>query len=276
MGPSPVPLSPQTAMIRPPLSILLTGASSGIGAALAREYASPDVTLFLGGRDGPRLAAVAETCDDAGACSIVEAVDVTDRDAMADWITRCDARRALDLVIANAGVSAGSGYTGEEAEQVRYIFRVNVDGVFNTVLPAMQMMVSRGHGQLAVMSSLAGFRGFPGAPAYCASKAAVRLWGEGQRVWLRQHNVRLSVICPGFVETPMSRDNPYPMPFLMDADRAARLIRKGLERTRARIAFPWQTSWLVGLLAVLPPSITDRLLARMPSKPGGTDDDAAR
>ena len=259
-------------MTRPPTSILITGASSGIGAALARVYAAPDTTLFLGGRDEPRLAAVADDCRSAGACCITGTVDVTDQDAMADWVAGCNGARALDLVIANAGVSAGSGYTGETADQVRHLFRVNVDGVFNTVLPAMQLMVNRGQGQIAVMSSLASFRGFPGAPAYCASKAALRLWGEGQRVWLRHRGVRLSVICPGFVETPMSRDNPYTMPFLMDAGRAARLIRRGLERDRGRIAFPWQTSWLVLLLANLPPALTDRLLARMPSKPAVPED----
>ena len=254
-------------MTRPPSSILVTGASSGIGAALARIYAAPDTTLFLGGRDGPRLAAVAEACRSAGACCIADTVDVTDKEAMAEWVADCDGARSLDLVIANAGVSAGSGYTGESADQVRHLFRVNVDGVFNTVLPAMQMMVKRGQGQIALMSSLAGFKGFPGAPAYCASKAALRLWGEGQRVWLRHCGVRLSVICPGFVDTPMSRDNPYTMPFLMDADRAARLIRRGLERDRGRIAFPWQTALLAQLLAVLPPALTDRLLSGMPSKP---------
>ena len=254
-------------MTRPPSSILVTGASSGIGAALARVYAAPDTTLFLGGRDGPRLEAVADSCRGSGACCIAETVDVRDQDAMAEWLADCNGTRPLDLVIANAGVSAGSGYTGESADQVRHLFRVNVDGVFNTVLPAMQMMVERGQGQIAVMSSLASFRGFPGAPAYCASKAALRLWGEGQRVWLRRRGVRLSVICPGFVETPMSRDNPYTMPFLMDAGRAARIIRKGLARDRGRIDFPWQTSWLVQLLAVLPPALTDRLLSRMPSKP---------
>lgn len=254
-------------MTRPPSSILVTGASSGIGAALARLYAAPDTTLFLGGRDGPRLAAVAQSCRSAGACCIAETVDVTDQDAIADWMADCDDTRALDLVIANAGVSAGSGYTGESADQVRHLFRVNVDGVFKTVLPAMHMMVTRGRGQIAVMSSLASFRGFPGAPAYCASKAALRVWGEGQRVWLRHRGVRLSVICPGFVETPMSRDNAYTMPFLMAAARAPRLIRKGLERDRGRIAFPWQTTLLVQLLAILPPTLTDRLLSRTPSKP---------
>jgi short-subunit dehydrogenase len=178
-----------------------------------------------------------------------------------------DERCALDLVIANAGISAGTGFAGESSEQSRRIMATNVEGAFNTVLPIMPAMVARGRGQIAMMSSLAGFRGFPGAPAYCASKATLRLWGEGQRVWLHQHGVKLSVICPGFIRTPMSDGNPYPMPFLMDADRAARIIQRGLARDKARIAFPWQTYWLAQLAALLPVAVTDMLLARTPNKP---------
>ncbi len=251
-------------------SILITGASSGIGAELAKAYASPGTTLFLGGRHAGRLAGVADRCREAGAACHDDIADVTDRDAMKDWVLACDRVAPLDLVIANAGISAGSGHTGEGGEQTRRIFRVNVDGVFNTVLPVIPAMVERGRGHIALMSSLAGFRGFPGAPAYCASKAALRVWGESQRGWLRRRGVKLSVICPGFVLTPMSRDNPYTMPFLMDAERAARNIRKGLIRNRGRIAFPWQTYWLALLLAALPPALVDRLLARMPAKPSDT------
>ncbi len=258
-------------MSEAPSSILITGASSGIGAELAKIYAVRETTLFLGGRDRRRLSTVAGRCREAGARCHAESVDVTDRGAMEDWVLACDRSRPLDLVIANAGVSAGSGFAGETAEQARRVFGVNVDGVFNTVLPAIPPMVGRGRGHIAVMSSLAGFRGFPGAPAYCSSKAALRVWGEGQRVWLRRHGVRLSVICPGFVLTPMSRDNPYAMPFLMDAPKAARIIRKGLAANRGRIAFPWQTTLLALLLASLPPALVDRLLVRMPSKPSGPD-----
>ncbi len=251
-------------------SILITGASSGIGAELAKAYAGPGTTLFLGGRHAGRLANVAERCREAGAACHEDIVDVTDRDAMKDWVLACDRAAPLDLVIANAGISAGSGHTGEAGEQARRIFCVNVDGVFNTALPVIPAMVERGRGHIALMSSLASFRGFPGAPAYCASKAALRVWGEGQRGWLRRRGVELSVICPGFVLAPMSRDNPYTMPFLMDAERAARIIRKGLMRNRGRIAFPWQTYWLALLLAALPPALVDRLLTRMPAKPSDT------
>ena len=254
-------------MDQQPRNILITGASSGIGAALAEIYAAPGVTLFLGGRDETRLADLAGRCKTAGAACQTAAIDVTDHVAMKAWVEACDAQGNLDLVVANAGISAGTGFAGESPEQTRRIMETNVDGAFNTVLPVLPAMVARKRGQVAVMSSLASFRGFPGAPAYCASKATLRLWGEGQRVWLRQHNVKLSVICPGFVRTPMSDGNPYPMPFLMDAERSARIIKRGLARNKARIAFPWQTYWLAQLVAMLPLALTDALLAKTPSKP---------
>ena len=253
-------------MDQQPRTILITGASSGIGAALAMVYAGPGVTLYLGGRDEARLAALAERCRQAGAVCHVAAIDVTDRTAMKTWVEASDAQSPLDLVIANAGISAGTGFDGESPEQTRRIMETNVDGAFNTVLPILPAMIQRRQGQVAVMSSLASFRGFPGAPAYCASKATLRLWGEGQRVWLR-HNVRLSVICPGFVRTPMSDGNPYPMPFLMDAERSAAIIKRGLARNKGRIAFPWQTYWLALLVAALPLALTDALLAKTPNKP---------
>ncbi len=254
-------------MHQQPRCILITGASSGIGAALAKAYAAPGVTLHLGGRDEGRLEALAELCGRAGATCHTAAIDVTDQEAMASWVCACDARSGLDLVIANAGISAGTRFAGESPEQTRRIMATNVDGAFNTILPVLGNMVERKRGQIAVMSSLASFRGFRSAPAYCASKATLRLWGEGQRVWLRRHGVRLSVMCPGFVTTPMSEGNPYPMPFLMDADRAATIIRRGLSRDKARIAFPWQTYWLAQLVSLLPVALTDALLAKTPNKP---------
>lgn len=249
-----------------PGSILITGATSGLGAALARAYAAPGVRLALTGRDPARLDATARRCRDAGAEVAREILDVREREALADWIAAMDTAAPLDLVIANAGVSAGTGGGSESDEQARTIFAVNVEGVVNTALPAAALMRPRGRGQIAVMASLAAFRGFPGAPAYCASKAAVRVWGEALRGALHGQGIRVSVICPGYVRTPMTAVNDFPMPFLMDAERAAAIIRRGLARDKARIAFPLPMYALVRLLAGLPLAVTDPLLRRLPKK----------
>lgn len=247
-------------------SILITGASSGLGAGLALAFARPGAALHLSGRNARRLDEVAERCRARGAEIHAATLDVTDREATAHWVAASEAARPLDLVIANAGISAGTSDGGESDEQARAIFAVNVDGVFNTVLPALPFLRARGRGQVGIMSSLAGFRGFPGAPAYCASKAAVRVWGEALRGELAPFGVGVSVICPGFVETPMTAVNRFPMPFLMDVERASRIMARGLARNRGRIAFPWPMHLLARVGACLPSAVMDAIAARMPLK----------
>jgi short-subunit dehydrogenase len=252
--------------MREPRTVLITGASSGLGAALARAYATAGVTLALAGRDSARLARTAETCRLQGASVHAKVLDVSDADAAARWIGEIDDKHPLDLVVANAGISGGTGGGGESDAQTREIFKINVDGVVNTALPALARMAPRRKGQVALMSSLASFRGFPGAPAYCASKAAVRIWGEALRGEHSGHGVGVSVICPGYVETPMTAVNKFPMPFLMSPERAAGIIVRGLARNKARIAFPWPMYTLVRLIAALPPVLIDPLMARLPKK----------
>lgn len=249
-----------------PDNILITGASSGLGAALAKAYARPGARLALQGRCRDRLDAVAEGCRARGAEVTAACLDVTDRAAAESWVRETNARHALDLVIANAGVSGGTAQGLEGPEQVRHLFAVNVDGVVNTVLPAIDGMIDRKRGQIALMSSLAGYRGFPGAPAYSASKAAVKGWGEALRPGLRREGVGVSVICPGFVRTPMTAVNDFPMPFLMDVERAAALIVRRLRKNPARIAFPWPTATAAWLIGSLPAHAADLLLSRLPAK----------
>lgn len=237
--------------------VLITGASSGIGAALARHYAAPGRVLSLHGRDAARLAAVATEAEAAGAEVATALGDVRDRATLAAWLEARDAAQPLDLVIANAGVS------GRPAEET---IAVNVLGVINTIEPILPAMRERRHGTVAIISSLAAWRGLPTAPAYGASKAAVRLWGEGLRARLRPSGIRVCVVCPGFVATPLVQANPFPMPLLMDADRAARRIARGLARGRARIAFPLRLYALIRLIAALPPAWTDPFLARFSAK----------
>ena len=251
-----------------PNAILITGASSGLGAALADEYAAPGVRLFLSGRSAERLEAVAQRARAQGADCEIAVVDVCDAAAVKAWVEACDDAAPLDLVIANAGISAGTaGRDGAEpGEQVRAVFATNVDGVLNTILPAIERMEARGHGQLALVASLAGYRGVPGAPSYCASKAAVKVLGEGLRGSLHGKGLKVSVICPGYVRTPMTDVNDFPMPLIMDADRAARIIRRGLVAGKGRVAFPFPTYAISWLLGVLPPGLVDMILARAPRK----------
>ncbi len=250
-----------------PRSVVVTGASSGIGEALALAYAAPGVALGLTGRDAARLDSVAARCRAKGALVETGLVDAADRAAMAAWLAGFDAAHPMDLVIANAGISAGTGLDGETEEQARRIFAVNLDGVLNTIYPAIEAMRRRGKGQVALVASLAGFRGVPGAPAYCASKAAVRVLGESLRGELAGQGIGVSVICPGFVRSRMTARNPFPMPFLMDAEPAAALIRRRLARNVGRISFPWPMAAVVWLLAALPAGWVDGVAARMPRKP---------
>ncbi|MEK0082439.1 SDR family NAD(P)-dependent oxidoreductase [Benzoatithermus flavus] len=246
-----------------PEHVLITGASSGIGAALARAYAGPGMRLALFGRDEDRTRAVAEACRAKGALVAAILVNVTDRETMAQAVTLVDDAHPLDLVIANAGIA---GTMLQSGDGTAHLFAVNVMGVVHTVEPLLPRLVQRGRGQVALMSSLASFVARPGAAAYCASKAAVRIWGEGLRERLLPHGVEVSVICPGFVDTPLTRKNPFPMPMLMTAEAAAALIKDRLARGDARIAFPKPVYWGARLAGLLPASLQQRLSGHWPGK----------
>lgn len=249
---------------RAPRSILITGASSGIGAALAEAYAGPQVQLALCGRDAARLAAVAGRCRVRGATVVEACVDVTDAAALADWATAAEAAAPVDLAIANAGVQGGlwRGGEGETRDEVERVMRVNFSGVCNTVYAVLPGMRSRRHGRIALIGSLAGLRGLPVSPGYCASKAAVQVYGEALRAWLAGEGIAVSVVLPGFVETRLSRTVSGAKPLVMTAERAARIIRRGLERGRPQIAFPVAGRIAVELLRLLPPRLGDSLLRR--------------
>lgn len=247
-------------------SILITGASSGIGAALASEYAKAGIFLAICGRNSERLSRVAAECSKKGACVAIKVLDVTHQNSVSNWIIQSDKRNPLDLIIANAGIAGGDDGAGWGPVATRTIFRTNMDGVQNTVIPALKLMKERKSGQIAIVSSLASFRGFPGTPAYSASKAAVRVWGEGLRARYAALGIKISVICPGFVESRMTANNPFPMPLIMTGKKAARIIRRGLEKNSGRIAFPWPIYFIAWLLGALPPRISDKLLSQVTEK----------
>jgi NADP-dependent 3-hydroxy acid dehydrogenase YdfG len=244
-----------------PKSVLITGAGGGIGSALAKVYAGPGVALFLGDLETEKLETVCAESSELGAEAYGRAVDVTDAEGMAQWITEADAIRPLDLVIANAGVSRGNARKEETPEQIREVFAVNIDGTLNTVLPALPLMRGRKRGQVALMSSLAGFRGFPHAPSYCASKGALRIFGQGLRARLKREGVIVSVIIPGFVKTPMTDANLYRMPRVISAEAAARIIKRKLAAGKSEFVFPRPYPAAAWVMSVLPPSLMARFTA---------------
>jgi NAD(P)-dependent dehydrogenase (short-subunit alcohol dehydrogenase family) len=251
-------------------NVLITGASSGIGAALARRLARPGAVLHLSGRNAGRLEDVAESCRARGAEVHARVLRVEDAAAMRGWIAGAG---YLDLVVANAGISAGTGNGAPESEaQARAVFAVNLDGVLNTVLPALEVAQAQPEGvdgwrcHIAVVSSVAAFVAAPGAPAYCASKAAADAWTVGAAVAARKRGVLLTSICPGYVRTAMTARNRFPMPGLMDADRAAGIILRGLARGRRRIVFPWWMGLAARLAGLLPLAWSMRLLDTVPGK----------
>jgi len=240
-----------------PKAVLITGAAGGIGSALARAYAAPGVHLFLGDTRAGRLENLCPSCMDSGAIVHNKAVDVTDKAAMEDWISEADAVSRLDLVIANAGISHGNLVDEETPEQTREVFAVNLDGMLNTVLPALPLMRSRKRGQIALMSSLAGIRGFPHAPSYCASKAAIRVFGQGLRARVKREGVHIAVMIPAFVKTPMTDYNDYSMPGRIEADRAASIIKRKLAKNKSEFVFPHPYPALAWALTAAPSSLVN-------------------
>jgi len=249
-----------------PKTILITGASSGIGKALAVQYAAPGVVLLLVGRNLNNLDSVAGACRDAGAKVYTQSVDVRSAGELSAWITLQDVENPIDLVIANAGVTSGTSvaHPVEPAEATRIVVSSNLIGVINTVAPCVAPMRARRRGQFALMGSLAGMRGLAYSPGYCASKAGIRAYAQALRSGLRKYGIEVNLISPGFVDTPLDNSIASPKPFKMSAERASRIIRKGLARNRAQIAFPLPLYLGIKFLNLLPNVMADWLLELKP------------
>ncbi len=253
-------------MKAPARKVIITGASSGIGRALALEYAGRGATLGLIARRADLLAQLAALLP---APSYTYAVDVTDARALAlaaeDFVARVG---IPDVVIANAGVSAGT-LTGhpEDNEMFEQIMTINVVGMMLTFQPFVEAMKRQREGVLAGIASVSGFRGLPGAAAYCASKAAAISYLESLRVELRGSGVSVVTICPGYVATPLTSRNPYRMPFLMHADVAASKMAEAIAARKKFYVLPWQMALVGWALRRLPRALYDLLFARAPRKP---------
>lgn len=245
--------------------LLITGASSGIGRALALAYARDGASLYLLGRDRARLEATAEACRKAGAAEVETRIaDVRDREAMARLFDAAHAARPIDVLVANAGVATGlsPGQVLETPEAVRAMMAINVSGVFNTVEPAIPAMCDRGQGQIVIVGSMAGVRSLPYSPAYCAAKASVHMWADCLRGRLAPHGVRVSLVVPGFVETPMSARTKSWQPGAMSDEKAAQIIKRGLERGKPVIAFPRYMYYAMRFFTFLPAGLVDGVMRR--------------
>ena len=243
-------------------SILITGASSGLGAALARAYARPGVTLGLIGRSQDKLDTVAAACRTAGAEVRAAAIDVADADMLGAWIKEFEAAGPVDLVIANAGTSAGPapGSALEGLTLATRQVRTNLLGVMNTVEPLLPGFLARGKGQIAIVSSIAGYRGLPYSPAYSASKAGARAYGEAIRAMVKPRGIPVTVICPGFFDSPMTDRWKGPTPFLFTLERTAAIVKRGIDTRKSRVAFPSLLVLGLRLADLLPPAIGDAIM----------------
>ncbi|WP_063533522.1 SDR family NAD(P)-dependent oxidoreductase [Burkholderia sp. MSMB1589WGS] len=248
-----------------PHHVVITGASAGLGRALALAYAAPGVVLGLVGRDAARLDACAQACRARGAEVVVGQFDVRDAERAQAWLWAFDDAHPIDLLIANAGVAStlSSASDWEGLERTARVVDTNFYGALQAALPVIERMRPRGRGRIAMVSSLAALRGMAISPAYCASKAAIKAYADSVRPLLARDGVGMSVILPGFVKTAMSDVFPGDKPFLWSADRAAAHIRAKLAAGRAEIAFPALLAFGMRLLTLLPAALADAILGRL-------------
>lgn len=248
------------------MNTVITGASSGIGQALAFECAKRGDRLFLCGRDPQRLESVVKWCRGLGAKAEGTVLDVTDREATETWLRACDANEPIERVFSNAGIGTGI----ESEENVRRTFDVNVNGNLNVVLAALALFRARTekpkHAQILITASIAGYGPLKSCPAYAATKSCMKTWGLSLRGMLAPEGIRVSVICPGFVRSRITDQNTCPMPFFMEAEKAARIILKRADANIGLIAFPWPMRLATWFLSILPFRVNEFINRLLPAK----------
>ena len=247
----------------PDRTILITGASSGLGAALACAYARTGAFLILWGRDRDRLAATAAQCRALGATTRMEDFDLRDVDGLIARLASRDAETPIDLAIFCAGVggSVPRDHPAESPQAAHIAAQVNFTVPVAGASALAGAMAKRGRGQIVLIGSIAELFPLPMAPAYAGAKAGLAMFAEALGIRMASHGVTVTLVSPGFIDTPMSRQVQEPKPFLMPADRAAKLIMRRIECHAARIVVPWQFGVLRALSRLLPRPVL-RLILR--------------
>lgn len=250
--------------MNPRLSVFITGASSGLGAALAQHYGERGMRLGLVGRRIDALQTTAQGFD--ARCYVADVRDLAAMQAAAEtFLSECG---PPDIVIAAAGISVGTlTEDAADASVFRAVMDANVLGIVHTFQAFIAPMRVRGNGVLCGISSVSGVRGLPGSSAYSASKAAATIYLESLRLELRASGLSVVTVAPGFIDTPMTQVNPYPMPFMMSAPHAAQKVADCIARRHAYRVIPWQMAWVARLLKWLPNRLYDAAFEKAPRKP---------
>lgn len=245
------------------MHVAITGATSGLGWELAKLYAVKGCSLLLSGRDEARLREISEICRALGARVETEAIDSTNFSEMDVWLTQAYVQQPIDLFVANAGIGGSEVLVSgcaENAELARKILEVNTKGTISAITTLIPHMVERGSGQIVIVGSISAAIGLPQSPVYCASKAALSVYADAIRRLLKPHNLWVTSVLPGFIDTPMSRSLEMARPWCWPADKAAMRIARDVEKRAAHSIFPWQLRYLIGVQNLLPAGISDRIL----------------
>lgn len=252
-------------MPNPNTTVCITGASSGIGAALALAYAKPTTHLLLLARNPQRLHDIATRCQQQGASVEYNCIDITDKANMTEWLQQQDDISPIDIIIANAGCSTtqlqSHYHSNHDIEQA--CWNIHLQGTLNTLHPLLPRMQQRRRGHIALMSSMNAFIATAQSPCYGAAKAALLHYGRALRGKLYRDNIHVSVMCPGWVDSPLTDKNTFAMPLKMTAHRAARIIQRGIKKNTAVIAFPKRLRLITVLYAILPERLKSAVTQRL-------------
>ena len=243
------------------MNIVISGASRGLGAQLARIYAAPGVNLGLIARNEQSLKNVSQDCSNRGANTMLLSADVQEKESLSSWLLEFDSEFPVDLLICNAGVLhvLENGKIEEDMNRAREIFEVNFHGTISLVSILLGRMKQHRKGHIVIISSMSAFRGIPHFPAYSASKAALKSYFESLRPSLEVHGIKLTVICPGFIDTDMAGALNCPRPFMIGLNEAAATIKHCVDRNRKFVSFPLILALGARLATIMPESMINKI-----------------